>query len=280
MFHAEKMKPQDYRFAVELANTLDWDMADIDFEYMSMLEPNGCFVLWQGHERVGMATCINYQKMGWFGNLAIRPKFRRKGAGTCLVKHAVQYLKNQGVEAIGLYAYQHLIGFYGKIGFKPLDDFVVLKGTIPETKPIADAFPKAIMKDIPGLTDLDSYCMGWSRKRLLESVLREEGNLCYRHAERGEIQGFVMVKVYGEMAEVGPLVCGRDRRHVAIELIENTLAEIGGLEIYAYVPLKETEILGLFQKAGLKEKFRVTRMFLGPVGAESCVYMPESLERG
>jgi hypothetical protein len=122
--------------------------------------------------------------------------------------------------------------------------------------------------------------MGWDRLRMFESMLREEGNLCYCSTANAEIRGFMMAKVYGEAAEIGPLVCRQDQEHVALGLVETILSELDGSEVHAYVPASETEILDLFLKAGLKEKFRVTRMFLGSVDAQNCVYMPESLERG
>ena len=83
MFHAEKMRPEDFPFAVQLANTIDWNMAEEDFEFMLKLEPHGCFVLFDAEEPVGIATCISYGKTGWFGNLALKEEHRRKGAGTC-----------------------------------------------------------------------------------------------------------------------------------------------------------------------------------------------------
>jgi GNAT superfamily N-acetyltransferase len=274
------MKPTDFPFAVELANTLDWDMADVDFEYMSALEPDGCFVLWEGCEQVGIATCIDYGRIGWFGNLAVKPEVRRKGAGTFLVERAVEYLRGRGVEAVGLYAYQHLVGFYRRIGFKPIDDFVVLNGTAQKPVSGKSGLTKATESDIALLTEFDIDCTGWNRRRLLESMLREEGILSYYSAADAEVRGFVMAKVYGEMAEIGPLLCRQDQKRLAIELVEAVLSEVGGLEVYAYVPVNEAALLELFFRAGLQEKFRVTRMFLGSAGAENCVYMPESLERG
>lgn len=281
MPNIETMNTADFPFAVDLANTLDWDMAKADFEYMLMLEPKGCFVLWESGERIGMATCVSYRKMGWFGNLAVKPECRRKGAGTLLVKHAVQYLKKKGAEVIGLYAYQHLIGFYRNIGFKPLDDFVVLTGTVNKPKNDIERLPIAVEKDIRALTEFDSQCMGWERKKLVESILREEGNLCYfKTDQKGGIQGFIMAKVYGRMAEVGPLICRNDKKSIAIELIKNTLQKLEGLDLYACAPLNDAPIIDIFLNFGLREKFRVTRMFLGSTGAESCTYLPESLERG
>jgi ribosomal protein S18 acetylase RimI-like enzyme len=281
MFRAEKMRPDDFAFAVQLANTQGWDMANVDFEYMSTLEPEGCFILWQGHERVGMSTCVSYGRTGWFGNLAVLPEYRRKGAGTILVKHSIQYLKSKGVEGVGLYAYQHLVGFYRNVGFKPHDDFVVLSGTVTKEPIKHEMVLEASEKDASKLIELDKRCLSWDRKKLFESILLEEGKLCYySSAGNGDIRGFIFAKVYGEMAEIGPLVCRRNEKNVAFALVSTVLDKIAGLDVYAYVPAKEEELVALFLDSGLKEKFRATRMFLGSVEAESCIYLPESLERG
>jgi ribosomal protein S18 acetylase RimI-like enzyme len=280
MFYAEKMRQEDFSFAGELANTMDWGMAASDFAFNSMIEPGGCFVLWQGSERVGIATCVGYGRVGWFGNLAVKPEFRRKGAGAFLVKHAVQYLKNEGVETVGLYGYQHLVGFYGRIGFKPEDEFVVLNGTIKKTSNKPILLVEAGEKDILTLAKFDTRCMGWDRKKLFKSVLREKGNLCYYSAVHGEIVGFVVAKVYDGTAEIGPLLCGREQQHVALELVTSILGRLGGVDVSVYMPAKETALLTSFLKAGLMERFRLTRMFLGSAGAQNCIYVPESLERG
>ncbi len=105
---------------------MDWNMADEDFQFMLNLEPEGCFVAFDGRERVGIATSISFGKVGWFGNLIVKEKYRNKGVGSLLVKHSINYLQAKGVKTIGLYAYPNLIGFYGKLGFKVDEDFSVL----------------------------------------------------------------------------------------------------------------------------------------------------------
>ncbi len=280
MFRVQKMTTSDFPFAVELANTLGWDMSDVDFAYMSTLEPDGCFMLWHGNERVGMATCVSYGSVGWFGNLAVNAEFRRKGAGTLLLEHAIEYLKAKGASTVGLYAYQRLVGFYGKVGFKPVDDFVVLKGMAKKLAGNGKGVAKVEEKDLSALAQFDKSCGGWDRRRLIESVLLEEGNLGYYVRAEGEFSGFAMAKVYGEMAEIGPLVCTRAQGDLAVQLVNRLINETNGLEVYAYVSASEKTLLDVLFNAGLREQFRVTRMFLGSFAAESCVYMPESLERG
>ena len=279
MFHAEKMRAEDFTFAVQLANTMDWNMAEEDFEFMLKLEPHGSFVLFDNEEQVGIATCISYGKTGWFGNLAIKDEHRRKGAGTFLVKHAVNYLRTRHVETVGLYAYQHLIGFYEKVGFKPHDDFAVLRG---KTVPIEseETFREANEDDVPALIEFASRCLEDDRQKLLKTILLCKSNLCYFSPQNNEISGFVAAKVYDEMAEIGPLLCRRDRADFAVALLRTILYRLSDIEVYACVPTKEKILLETFKSAGLEEKFRVTKMFLGPALAEQCVYVAESLERG
>jgi ribosomal protein S18 acetylase RimI-like enzyme len=279
MFRAEKMRVEDFSFAVQLANTMDWNMAGSDFEFARKLEPDGCFVLWQGQERVGIATCISYGRTGWFGNLIVREEHRGKGAGAFLVKHAVTYLKKRDIETVGLYAYPHLVGFYREIGFKPLDDFVVFSGE-PLPCALQSGLIQAEEKDIPSLVELDQRCFGWDRKRLLESIVVNKDNLCYISVEDNEVVGFVAAKIYGKMAEIGPLICREENRGMAAELFQAILCRLWNLDVYVCVPEKETALLATLLNAGLKKKFRLTRMFLGSAAAQSCVYVPESLERG
>jgi GNAT superfamily N-acetyltransferase len=279
MFHAEKMRTEDFPFAVQLANTMDWNMAEEDFEFMTKLEPDGCFVLWQAQEPVGVATCISYGKTGWFGNLAVKEEHRRKGAGTFLLKHALCYLRKKGVETVGLYAYPHLIGFYESFGFEPDADFLVLQGEAVSSA-TEGTLREAKKQDVPALIDFDSQCFGAYRKKLLEPILLNMSNLCYISNYEKEITGYVAAKVYYEMAEVGPLICQSNRVDAAVMLLKTILSRLKGLDVSIYVPKKEAALLDMLTKAGFKEDFRVARMFLGPAIAKNCIYTAESLERG
>jgi ribosomal protein S18 acetylase RimI-like enzyme len=281
MFRAETMRTEDFPFAVQLANIMNWNMSSEDFEFMSKLEPQGCFILFRGAERLGIATSISYGQVGWFGNLIIKEEYREKGAGTFLVKHAIDYLKNEGVETIGLYAYPNLIEFYKNFGFKPNMDFLVFQGK--SVSPVTERtlqLQKARKQDMPALMDLDYQCFGACRKKLLEPILLSRGNLCYVSTEDDEIIGYGAAKVYEDMAEVGPLVCRQDHVDVALALLQTILGKLRNLDIFICVPAAETALLELLSKAGFRENFRVARMFLGTAVAKNCTYIAESLERG
>jgi ribosomal protein S18 acetylase RimI-like enzyme len=275
------MRVDDFLFAVQLANTMGWNMALEDFRFTTKLEPNGCFVLFHGLECAGIATCVSFGKVGWFGNLVVKEACRRRGAGSLLVKNAIEYLKSTGVKTIGLYAYPHLIEFYKRFGFKADVDYLVLQGKVVspltgETRQLQ----KAKKQDIPAIIDFDSQCFGANRRKLLEPILRDRGNLCFMAVDNREIAGYCAATVYEKTAGVGPLMCRRNHGGVAVALLQTVLGKLKNHDAFICVPTEETALLEVLYKAGLQEKFRVTRMFLGPAAAKGCTYMAESLERG
>jgi len=279
MFHVERMEVDDFPFAVQLANTMNWNMTVEDFEFMMKLEPLGCFVQFHGQERVGIATSVGFGKVGWFGTFVVKEGFRGEGAGSILIKHAIDYLKNKGVETIGLYAYPHLVKFYESFGFEPDTDFLVLQGkaAFPATQQMLKAAKK---QDVTEVIGLDCRCFGADRRKLLEPILFNKDNLCYVSTENNEITGYVVAKVYDEMGEVGPLICKANRVKASALLLKTILSRLNGFDVFMYIPKKETELLNILHTSGLKEDFQVVRMFMGPAIAKNCIYTAESLERG
>jgi predicted N-acetyltransferase YhbS len=279
MFHVEKMQVSDFPFAVQLANTMNWNMTLEDFEFMVKLEPSGCFVQFRRQERVGIATSVGFGKVGWFGNFVVKEDYRGEGAGSILIKHAINYLKNNGVETIGLYAYPYLVKFYESFGFEPDTDFLVLQGKV--SFPTAQEMQKAAeKKDIPEVIALDRRCFGADRRKLLEPILLSKGNLCYVSTENKEITGYVAAKVYDKIAEVGPLICMANRVKASRLLLKTILSRLNGFNVFLCIPKKETELLKILHKARVKEDFTVVRMLLGSPVAKNCIYTAESLERG
>jgi len=279
MFHVKKMEVDDFPFAVQLANTLNWNMAVEDFEFMVKLEPRGCFVLFHGSERLGICTSVSFGRVGWFGNLVVKGGYRRGGAGSLLVRHVIGYLKNKGVETIGLYAYPHLIRFYESFGFESDIYFLVLQGKAVFLR-TEGKVRKTKKQDVPEVINFDSQCFGVNRKKLLEPILLDAGNFSYIATENNGIAGYIAAKVYDKMAEVGPLICHANQVEAAVILLKTILSGLNGLAVSICIPKKETTLLNMLSKAGFKEDFRVVRMFLGPAVAKNCIYMAESLERG
>ena len=279
MFQIKPMQPEEFVFATELANTMNWNMAIEDFQFMTLLEPDGCFVLFDDSKPIGIATSNSYGKVGWFGNLIVKEEYHGKGAGRQLVKHAIGYLHTKGVETIGLYAYSNLIGFYSNLGFQYDEDFSVLNA--PALKSISsETLPIVGTKCIPRIAEFDLRCFGGDRRKLLESIILEQGNLSYCVSKDDDVIGYVAATVYEKMAWVGPLLCQEGNLDAAVMLLKGVLNKLTGLSVYVALPKKETALADFFSFVGFKADFSVARMFFGPKVARNCIYLVESLERG
>jgi predicted N-acetyltransferase YhbS len=279
MFQVKQMQVDDFQFATELANTMNWNMAPEDFEFNLSIEPKGCFVAYDGVKRIGIATCVSFGQLGWFGNLIVSEKYRKKGIGSLLVQHAIDSLKDKGVKTIGLYAYSYLTKFYISLGFKQNADFSLMAVEPLYCKPI-DIQLEPAAKHIQEIEKFDTVFFGGNRSRILESIILEEGNLSYCWMENGKVSGYVAATVYEKMAWVGPLVCKTGENEVANSLVTTVFSKLNGLSVYAVIPKKEPAFFNLFSKFGFKEEFSVSRMFFGEKVSKNCIYLAESLERG
>ena len=280
MFRIRTLTQGDYSFAVQLANTMNWNMAPEDFQYMAALEPEGSLILEDDGKPVGVATCIGYGKVGWFGNLIVDPAYRKRGAGGMLVQYAVDYLHSKGVETVGLYAYPQLKDFYGKLGFTPDVDFALLHAD--SVAGIEGTGAHRIEADhLKKIAAFDSYYFGGDRSRLIASIVLEDGNAGYYISDRGHVVGYIAARIYESMAWIGPLVCDPSKKYeFAGRLLSSILAKVGGKSIYTVAPKTDAVLLDLLSSIGFKEEFTVTRMYNGKSAAKNCIYLAESLERG
>jgi len=278
VFHVRNMSRADFEFAVHITNLMGWGLAEQDFEFMMELEPEGCFVLLEDSDPVGIATAVSYGKLGWFGNLIVSENERNRGAGTLLVKHALKYLTEKNVQTVGLYAYMERIPFYKRLGFECDSEFIVLKGK-GFSSPVRANVRKA-QQQLEEIITFDQSCFGASRRKMLEPILTDRDNICFASTEDGHMSGFAAAKVYRGLAELGPLACKRGKAKTATDLLKATFNALEGLETSVFVPKKEKAIVSMLMKSGFHEEFRVEKMFHGPSIPEDCVYMAESLERG
>ena len=135
-------------------------------------------------------------------------------------------------------------------------------------------------RQIKTIEEFDNRCFGGNRKKLLESIILEKGNLSYYFSKKNEIVGYVAATVYETMAWVGPLICEAGNVDGAVALLKAVLAKLTGKSVYLVLPKNEFALLDMLFNVGFKEDFSVARMFLGEAIARNCIYLAESLERG
>ena len=286
MFQVKVMSVKEYSFAVDLANTVGWGMEEADFRFNQFLEPEGCLVLFEGLVPVGLATCVSFEKLGWFGNFVVRSNYRGHGGGRLLLEHAISYLRSRGVESIGLYAYPWLVEFYGKFGFKKDIELKVMHnvclqmGNNYNYKEEGVVSKVGVCGDFSGLSSFDVRFFGVDRSRVLKGIMEGKDNYCYVLRDGGKVVGYVLAKDYGHVVEVGPLVCCPDRSEGVFELLQTMLCGLGGREVWLYLPQEQKGVEEFLFGVGFRKKFSLSRMFLGEPKIQRGIYLGESLERG
>lgn len=278
MVYVRRISAEDFEFAVQLTDTMDWNLVEEDFEFMMDLEPEGCFMAIEDSEKIGVTTTISYGQVGWVGNVIVSEEHRRRGIGALLVKHSLDYLASKGVGSVGLYAYPHLVSFYERAGFEKDSTLVVLKRKASSKS--AKNLGKIRTRHLQKIIDLDALCFGASREKLLKPILSNTANLCYSKVEGKRVLGFIVAKTYSGMAEVGPMVCRQGREDAAFDLLKTTLTNLKGFEVSIYVSEKATSVLDTLLNLGFMEQFRLVKMVYGMPFGEDCIYAAESLERG
>lgn len=280
MYGVRRMREEDIEFAVQITDTMNWNLTEWDFKFMINLEPEGCFILLHDSEKIGVATTISFGKVGWIGNVIVDENHRGKGAGTMLVKHAIGYLKNRGIETIGLYSYEEAVNFYMRLGFKREMKFTVLKGKSSPSQFQEKSVKETGKSELHKVIAFDTFHFGASRRKLLEKIAGIKGNLCYHYVEGKAILGYAMAKVYNHYAEIGPLVCRKERFDAAEALLKTLLNRLRGFTVSMVVSGREEKLLEMLLEAGFSAEFDVVRMFSKPLAFKDCIYIAESLERG
>ena len=100
-------------------------------------------------------------------------------------------------------------------------------------------------------------------RRLLESIILEEGNLSYYLSEGNAVVGYVAATVYEKTAWVGPLICQEGNVDAAVSLLRAAFGKLRGKSVYVVLPKKEAALADVLFRVGFREDFFVSRMFLG-----------------
>lgn len=223
------MQSADLDFAAGCARDVGWaSTIQEDFEGFLQYDPNGCFVAEMGGERIGVCIAINYGASGFIGNLIVIEEMRRRGIGTRLLEHAVEYLRSCGTQNVLLDGVPAAISLYERAGFRKICRSLRFAGQM-RGQPHSDV--RSIQaEDFEALIKLDRRAFGADRSFFLKhrwSLFPELGRIMCRN---GEIAGFAMGRYGREVMTVGPWVVTKDVERPGA-LIEDLAMEVADLPI-------------------------------------------------
>lgn len=199
------MRYTDVDYAKSLTDIEQWGHQESDFKRLVEMDPQGCFVAWDGDERVGIATTISYGEYAFLGNIIVEKQRRGGSIGPRLMKHAVDYLDRKGMKTIELDGVLSAVAMYRRMGFR--DKYYSLRlARKPQSQYHALAALSRCPEPLPTLADFDYQETGIRRQALISSIAGQfpETTFCFS-APRLEAYGVVRERSHGAFA-VGPLV--------------------------------------------------------------------------
>lgn len=167
-----------------------WNFSQGMIKRLFSYEPNGCFVAQINEKHVGHVFSVSYGKVGWIGGLIVNPERRRKSLGTILMRQAMSYLRDLGVETIKLEAVPEIANLYRKLGFVEEFDSLRFMRINKEENQSSALSPEPLGKDeIAEIVAFDSKYFGADRTRVLRRLLEDSPELCFASRVNSKIVG-------------------------------------------------------------------------------------------
>lgn len=255
----------DVEFAYESCKNEHWNHSSRSIERMLGYEPKGCFVAEVDRKRVGHVFSICYGKVGWIGFLIVNKKYRRIGVGTLLMKKAIGYLQDNGVETIKLDAVPEIADLYRKLGF--VDEFESLRFMRINkngTYTVSTNISPLKRDDLRKTAVFDSHYFGANRLKVLSELYEDSPEHCFISHAGSNIAGYIMFYEAERGYRIGPWVCDPAYSSTAKELVIKCMETLeNNTEVYIGVPAANNLAVRILQDLGFNQFSRSIRMHFG-----------------
>jgi predicted N-acetyltransferase YhbS len=253
----------DIEFACRCTELEGWKSeARSEFEACLEYDPLGGFVAQESCGPVGLCVSVSYGAVGFLGELVVLPSWRRRGIGSALFEHALNYLKDQGCRNTFLDADKDAIPLYERFGFRKLFRRPRFAGLVPPAS--GDAARGMRPEDLPQVELLDRNAFGADRSFFLRRNFALYPELCSILEQGGQVLGYVMGHLGSGCVALGPWIASPalDRPGRLIEGLGPTLR---GTRVTLGVLESNPRAVPEVRKLGLEEAPGETwRMVCGP----------------
>lgn len=276
-----EMTAEDVDIGMKFKELAGWNQTGADWERFLAIAPGGCFVAEVEDEPVGtVVTVIFEDRCGWVAMVLVPPQHRRKGIGTAMLHHGIDYLKSSSVETIKLDATPMGREVYLPLGF--VDEYGLErwegKGQAFE---VENVFAMS-ESDLSDVIALDTPVYGLSRAALVRRLFEDSNGVCgLVRNEDGEVQGYAMARPGSNAWQLGPVLA--NSRDAGEELIKWSLSRLADQPVFFDVPLVNQDGVAIAKACGFSVQRQFTRMYLGErpfAGQPSFVYATSGPEKG
>jgi ribosomal protein S18 acetylase RimI-like enzyme len=236
-----------------------------DANRMMDYEPEGCFIAEIGRLATGYVFSVSYGKLGTIGMLRVGYKYRGKGIGTLLMRRAINYLSERGVEQITLDSNKDAYDLYKKLGFN--HECNSLRYEVKAHK-LSEQTPFQVehigKSQITQIIEFDSKFFGANRRKVLLQMYEDAPELSFWVGGKSGVLGYLLCQSRSDGYRVGPWVCDPKDPQVARALLSTIINSVNSNKKLC-VSVLDTNIqaIQLLETYGFKKRSKSYRMYLG-----------------
>jgi len=254
----------DVPFGMELKTLAGWNQLEADWRRFLALQPAGCFVAEAEGVPAGTATTTQYGlRFGWVGMVLVHPQMRRRGVGTALLRHCIDYLEARGVACVKLDATPLGKRLYDTLGF--VDEYPLERRQVaaaPPVGPLPDNVQPLGPDDVQELSEHDEPIFGVARRDHLALLIDQGPGGCFLHRDaRGHIDGYLCSRPGANATQIGPWVAGDAA--AAEALLVAGLGPLAGQAVFLDVPTARPGPSALVGRYGFETQRPLIRMYRG-----------------
>jgi GNAT superfamily N-acetyltransferase len=253
----------DIIFADAIRAAAGWNQTPQDWQRFLTLSPEGCFLAECDGSKAGTATTLIYGgEVGWIGMVLVHPDFRRRGIGTALLTHCIEYLRSKAIRSIKLDATPAGREVYLRLGFK--DEWALSRwsgvaagsATTPTSR-----VREFAASDMPEMERLDVASFGIDRRELLQALTIDPVLTLAVEDENGVLAGYGLARQGSRRIYLGPMAAYSPK--AGITLVRAMMDRLHPTEVYWDIPDGNRAATALAAKLGFRVERALTRMVLG-----------------
>lgn len=270
MICIRQMTAADVAFGMRLKADAGWNQTEQDWRRFLTLWPDGCFVA-QGQEQLlGTVITGTFDSVGWIGMMLVSSKFRGRGIGTALMRHALESLDRSGVTSVRLDATPMGLPLYQKMGFETQFQIIRYGGESAFSSPGGSA-RRPDRSQLDDIIRLDRTGIGVDRSVLLRRLFDERPDDGRIVEGDGGIQGYLLARGGTHAVQIGPCVARVEEAGRA--LLHDALCRYAGQSVFVDVAKAHPAAVSAVESAGLRPLRVLTRMCRGDENREQSEWL-------
>jgi GNAT superfamily N-acetyltransferase len=284
MIEIRQMRTGDLRLGLRLSRQAGWNQIESDWRRFMNMEPDGCFAAELDGRPAGTTTTCIFDRVAWIAMVLVDESSRRKGVGTALLKHALDFLEARQVKTVRLDATSTGRPVYEKLGFVPEYELARFQGIAQSSITLGgslkavgfgDGGGKAIPKRhkasprdcrlappefFADMFDFDRRMTGTNRAKMLSLLFKEFPRNTRILTHHNKIEGFITMRPGANAVQIGPCIA---TACAGPALLSDAMNRCAGKAVFVDMPTSNVEAVKIAESHGLQIQRRFTRMCRG-----------------